>query len=373
MRNPPSDGLPSGSRVAIFRALPGLGDFLCMVPALRALRGARPDVEVVLIGLREAAPLAARYNAYIDRFLPFPGFPGLPERRPDVRRLPGFLASVQAADLDLAVQLHGSGELTNPIVCLFGARRVAGHYRPGSPPADAARFLPWRHDASEIRRSLRLMAHLGWSSDDESLEFPLDAAGDEEIESLATGPAAATLRAPFACLHPGAASASRRWPASEFAEVGDGLARAGLEVVITGSEAERDLAKQVVQAMHAPALDLSGRTSLDGLGALLRRAAVLVSNDTGVAHLADALRVPSVVIFTDSSADRWGPLDRRLHRVSHGPAKRVLADARQVARFRPTEPSDRAARDRREPEPGRPARHGRPTADVRAADRIHAA
>jgi ADP-heptose:LPS heptosyltransferase len=287
-------------------------------------------VEIVLIGLPDSDALAARYSAYIDRFLPFPGFPGLPERRPDVRGLPTFLATIQALELDLAIQLHGSGELTNPIVCLFGARHVAGHVRAGSPPANASRFLTWHDEVSEIRRGLRLMAHLGWSSDDEALEFPLAPEAPAEVEALASGPGGDALRGRIACLHPGASAASRRWPAHEFAAVGDGLAAMGLGIVLTGTPDERQLTRAVADAMQAPSLDLAGHTTLDGLGALLRRSSVLVSNDTGVAHLADALRVPSVVVFRDSSVERWGPLDRRLHRVSRGPARRVLAEARQL-------------------------------------------
>ncbi len=330
----PMDVVPPGGRVAVFRALLGLGDFLCAVPALRAIRRGRPDVEIVLVAFPETEPLARRYRSYIDRFLPFPGFPGIPEHRADIRRLPAFLEEIQALDLDLAIQLHGSGELTNPIVCLFGARHVAGHYRSGSPPADAARFLPWRDDASEIRRSLRLMAHLSWPSDDESLEFPVDPGAPNELAALAAE-SGGVLDGPYACLHPGASQAARRWPPREFAAVGDGLAAAGLGVVVTGTRAERDLATAVIGAMRAPALDVSGRTDLDALAELLRRSAVVVSNDTGVAHLADALRVPSVVVFRDPLlVERWGPLDRHLHRVSHGPARRVLAEARQLVQGR---------------------------------------
>jgi ADP-heptose:LPS heptosyltransferase len=332
---PRIDDVPEDGRVAVFRALMGLGDFLCAVPSLRALRAARPDVEIVLIAFAETEPLARRFGRYVDRVLAFPGFPGIPEHRADVRRLPAFLEEVQALDLDLAIQLHGSGELTNRIVCLFGARHVAGYYRAGSSPDDAQRFLPWRDDVSEIRRSLRLMAHLGWASDDESLEFPVAEGGQARLAALAAEPGGALLDRPFAVIHPGASQASRRWPASEFAAVADGLAAAGLACVLTGTKSERELTRSVAACMRSPALDVAGRTDLDTLGALLQRSSVLVANDTGVAHLADALRVPSVVVFRDRSlVDRWGPLDRQLHRVSHGPARRVLSEARQLVNGR---------------------------------------
>jgi ADP-heptose:LPS heptosyltransferase len=63
------------------------------------------------------------------------------------------------------------------------------------------------------------------------------------------------------------------------------------------------------------AVDLSGRTSLGALAALMANAAIVIGNDTGISHLADALAVPSVVVFSASDPVRWGPLDSALHRV----------------------------------------------------------
>ncbi|HEY9604288.1 MAG TPA: hypothetical protein V6C85_21920, partial [Allocoleopsis sp.] len=67
-------------RIAVLRALGGLGDLLCAVPALRSLRAAHPQAEIVLIGLGAIEPLVRRFDRYLDTLLEFPGYPGLPEQ-----------------------------------------------------------------------------------------------------------------------------------------------------------------------------------------------------------------------------------------------------------------------------------------------------
>ncbi len=304
--------------VAVFRALQ-LGDMLCAVPALRALRAALPESEITLVGLPWAASFVRRFDRYLDAFLEFPGYPGLPERVPDVRRIPAFLADVQAKRFDLVIQMHGSGEITNPIAALFRAADLAGFYRPGQFCPAPGRFLPYPDGEPEIRRSLHLMRFLGVPGRGEYLEFPLDDA-DREDARRAAGLQLAGGR--YACVHPGARAVDRRWPPEAFARVADALAARGLRVVLTGSADETTLTREVVRHMHAPAIDIAGRTSLGGLAAVVSGARLLVSNDTGVSHVADALAIPSVVVYTTSDPGRWAPLDRRKHRaiVAAGPS-----------------------------------------------------
>ena len=297
------------------RALPGLGDLLCTVPAFRALRAALPHAHITLLGMSLGRELVARFSRFMDSFIEFPGYPGIPEVEPQVRELPAFFADMHSRSFDLAIQMHGSGVTSNPFTVMLGALHTAGFYLPGNYCPDPDLFLPYPEDEPEIRRNLRLLEFLGIPSRGDELEFPVF---DEDRQALLSIPEARDLKpGEYVCIHPGAKDTARRWLPGQFALVADYLARRGQRVVLTGTEGEASLTRAVCDAMRerAACIDLAGRTNLGALAALLKDARLLVCNDTGVSHLAAALRVPSVVIFTASDPVRWAPLDRARHRV----------------------------------------------------------
>jgi len=299
-------------RIAVFRALQ-LGDMLCTVPALRALRRAAPQAEITLIGLPWAAGFVERFNMYLDRHLCFPGYPGMPEREPDAPALPGFFAAARGRQFDLALQLHGSGGLSNPLTLALGAARTAGFHAAGDPCPDPATYALWSEQEHEVLRYLRLLQWLGAQPYGEHLEFPLRPEDHAALARAAPGLAPGS----YVCIHPGARLPSRRWPPWRFAQVADGLAGQGWTVVITGSPDERALTQAVRSAMRSQAVDLTGATTLGALAALLAGARLLVCNDTGVSHVAAAMATPSVVVCCGADPGRWAPLDRQRHRVLH--------------------------------------------------------
>lgn len=298
-------------RIAVFRALQ-LGDLLCAVPALRALRHALPTAHITLIGLPWAGDFARRIG-YVDDFIEFPGFPGLPEREPDMLGLPDFFAAVRERRFDLAIQMHGSGGLTNPLVAHLEARHMAGFYIPGAWCPEPELFIPWPEDLPETRRLLALVESLGIQPQGEHSELPLF---PEEMTEFADLWQRLPLgKGGYVCIHPGARLASRRWLVERFARVADSLADDGFSIVLTGTREEGPLLADLRDAMRAPAIDLAGHTSLGSLAALVAQARLVVCNDTGMSHVAAAVGTPSVVVACGSDPGRWRPLDGDRHRV----------------------------------------------------------
>ncbi len=116
--------LPRVRKVAVVRAS-RIGDFICATAAFRALRRAVPDAELSLIGLPLVEDLVARSH-HLDRFISFPGFPGMAEQFFDSRRAAGFFVEMQGENFDLVVQMHGSGAHSNIFSLLLGASVTAG-------------------------------------------------------------------------------------------------------------------------------------------------------------------------------------------------------------------------------------------------------
>ncbi|MGJ7917377.1 glycosyltransferase family 9 protein [Massilia sp. LXY-6] len=320
------------SSVVVFRAL-HLGDMLCAVPALRALRSAVPHAHIALVGLPWAQQFADRFSGYIDEFIPFPGHPLLPEQPVQHDGLARFYTSLCTRGFGLAIQLHGSGDVSNDIVSGFGARAMAGYCRGEPVMRERAVLLPYPQTGAEPERLLPLMEELGAEPAGLHLEFPLSQQDEEELD--ASGLAKPLQDAAYFCIHPGARQRDKCWPPRQFAEVGDRLAAEfGLKPVLTGAASEADLTAEVAAHMHHRPVDTAAPISIGAMAALMRKAKLLLCNDTGVSHIAAGLKLKSVVVFSKADIARWAPLDRHSHRCIWDPdaqrATMVLKHARAL-------------------------------------------
>ena len=290
-----------------------LGDLLCAIPAIRALKGTYPQAEITLIGLPWAEGFVKRFSAYFSAFIPFPGAPGLQEQPFQAERFIDYLKVVHQEKFDLLIQLHGNGCITNTIAAMAGSRQMAGYYLPGNYQPNKELFMPYPDDLPEIKRHLELMQFLGVPSMGEALEFPVFPEEKMDFKTLCNNYHLQPQE--YVCVHPGARDARRWWAPQKFAKVANEIAKKGYKIVFTGTPREREIVETVLQHMDFPAVNLTGKTGLGVLALLIQNAKMLLSNDTGVSHIATAVKTPSVVIFLTSDPKRWAPLNKALHHI----------------------------------------------------------
>lgn len=311
------------SRIAIFRAL-NLGDMLCIIPTVRAIRAAWPGADIHLIGLPWQKDFVRRFKHYFDHFIEFPGWPGLPEQEPDLERIPTFLRDVRNMRYDLLFQMQGNGEITNTLCATWGSQRMCGLRKPGEYAPDENMFPVSTDDEHEVIRFFKLLKCLDIPPRGTSLEFPID----ESEESSARARLKSLKLEPhrFVCIHPGARDIRRRWPVDNFAFIANKLAHAPYPIVLTGSAQEAAILSSLQEKIDRPVINIVetfGHLSIGELAGMLKYARLLISNDTGVSHVASALKLPSVVIFSPySNPHRWRPLDTQRHIIVSAEASR---------------------------------------------------
>lgn len=314
----------------VFRAL-HLGDMLCAVPALRALRASLPKARITLVGLPWARQFARRFQHYVDDFVAFPGHPLLPGQERRQAELAPFYAALRGRDATLALQLHGNCAASNEIASGFGARVTAGYCAGKAVATEHMMLYPYPEVGAEPERLLRLVERLGAASAGEHLEFPL--AQEDRAELAVSGIGAGLEGGNYICIHPGAYGRAQCWPPQRFAEVADRLAAEfGVAVVLTGSARQAALAREVAACMQAKPVNAAAMLSIGAMAALMKNARLLVCNDGGVSHLAAGLRLKSVVIFSRPDIARWAPLDRERHRCIWDPDAQRAAAVLQHAR-----------------------------------------
>lgn len=301
--------LPDIRKIAVLRAN-AVGDFIFALPALEALASTYPEAKITLLGKPWHQQFLAGRPGPVHRVMVLPGIAGVGEMEnypTDERSKRDFLAQLRDERFDLAIQMHGGGKYSNPFIQSLGARWTAGLQAEDALPLD--RTLPYIYFHNEVLRLLEVVSLVGARAD--VIEPRLVVTEQDETELAQQ---VGSLEGPVAVIQPGASDPRRRWPAENFARIADALFDAGATVAVNGTTAEQGVVHDVIAAMQRPAIDLTGKLALGGLAALLRRAQIVISNDTGPLHLAAAVGTTTVGIYWIGNLFNSGPLARARHR-----------------------------------------------------------
>ena len=303
--------LPDVRRVAVLRAN-GVGDYVVAEPALAALRSAYPDAEITLLGAAHTRALVEDRPGPCDRYVQVPLTTGVrvgdaPDATPE--ELERWCAAQRAHGYDLAVQLHGGGRNSIPLLQRLGARVTAGARTPDAPMLDHwVPYTPFQHDTL---RWLEVAAAAGAAG---GRWEPHVAVTDADLaESAAALPPDGRA---IVAVHPGATDARRCYPEGRLGAVAAALTALGARVVVLGGPGEQDRVDRVVEGAGTELETVVGGTSLGGLVGTLRRASLFLGNDSGPRHLAAAVGTPTVAVFTYANLADVAPLTRVWHRLA---------------------------------------------------------
>lgn len=288
-------------RVLVVR-LRSIGDTVLATPALYALRRFLPAAQIDILLETGIAPVLDGCKD-VDNIVTI-------ERGSNAVARARLARELRANAYDVAYNLHG-GTTATLLMRAAGARHRVGYdnyqysrlLNHQAPPATAL----WQQEKTHsVEQQLAL---LGWTGVPVSDRPPTRLTVTEEAEaSMSRRLKACGLdeTTPLALVHPAAAFDSKQWATENFARVAESLEARGLRVAAIAAPHEAPVLA-ALQAESGARIVAFTDLSLPEVTALSARASIFVGNDSGVAHMAAAVRTPSVVIFGSSNVAHWRP------------------------------------------------------------------
>jgi lipopolysaccharide heptosyltransferase I len=288
-----------------------LGDIVMALPALSSLRRSFPHARITWLVRPEFAPIIEGHP-HLDEIILFDRKSlGKAWWNPAAfGQLLDLIRRLRRGRFDAVLDLQGLFR-TASLAWLSGCTRRFGpiwrhefahwFYTTAVPPR-----AEWVHVIDYYRKLLEAMG-----ASDLGVEFvlPEKPAAAAAVRELLSQQKIDANR--YAVIIPGSAQVSKCWPADRFAALADRLATEhGLAVLATGGKSESPMIEQIQSLAKRPIANLAGRTTLPELVEVLRRAKLVVSNDTGPGHIAAALGRPLVMMFSWSNPLRVGPYGR---------------------------------------------------------------
>lgn len=294
-----------------------IGDVVLTVPAIRAIRKKFPDARLTVL----LSPLTVDLLdglSLIDEIL-------VDERRGMHQGFWGFLQLIRQLrqkKFDLAVIYH-TKKRTN-LACFLANIPYRLGYKNNkhggllNHPVEDVRPVGNKHEAQYC---LDLLDNIGIQSNDLTLEIAKQESSNRWIVDFLKSRGIDSCEG-MIVLHPAASDPAKQWPKESFAELVNEMHRQKqtLKFVIIGTKENRSLARDIQNKTDVEILDITGMLSLSQLVSLLARTAILISNDSGPVHIAAALGIPVVSIFTRNqpgiNPQRWQPLGKNGRVVS---------------------------------------------------------
>jgi len=314
-----SNAAPKEIKRVVVRGTNWIGDSVMTVPALRALRRVLPNAEITLV-LRPSAKGLFEESDFVDKLLVY-------DRR-NVFSVFSQVREWRKRKFDLAVLFQNAFEAAF-IPFLAGVPLRLGYATEArqsllSHPVPVPEWRSSRHEVFYYLYLVTALEQLLYQSSD-ICEADPDAslnisrarvlAAEKLLQSHGLSPDRNLV-----VICPGSInSRAKRWPAESFASLTDRLIEEQRQVVLVGSKDEVDVSCSVISRMKKKPIDLTGATTIDELTAILGLADLVVTNDTGPAHISAALGRPTLVIFGPTNPLTTRPFSGQAEILRHPP------------------------------------------------------
>lgn len=283
--------------------LSALGDTVCSLPAASALKAAFPDAHITWVVDPRFAGIVECCTA-VDEVV---------RVKPSLKTIPTFDRT-----FDAALDLQGLLKSAIGIARAKATKKVGYHWQREGANFFSARVLPDPSSFHVVDQYVDVARAVGGVAD--RAEFALRPK-EEDILSVRKKLKERGVVGRIAVINAGAGWVTKRWPPEHFARLIDGIHAEGVRAVLIGGKApaDREAADAVISRCAEPPADLLGATSVRELVALIRLASVHVGGDTGSTHLAAALDIPAVGLYSITRPQRSCPYGQ-IHRCFHNPA-----------------------------------------------------
>jgi lipopolysaccharide heptosyltransferase II len=280
--------------------LDSLGDVLMTTPAIRALKTGRAGRRITLLSSASGAAIGRLVPELDDVMVydaPWMKSTRLRENGEIDRQ---WLAELRGRAFDAAVifTVFSQSPLPAALMCHLADIPLRLAHCRENPYQLLTDWIPETEPQQgirhEVQRQLDLVAQISCHTPRPQLSLTVPRAAAREIEQWLDRH---NVAGNWVAIHPGATAPSRRYPVEQFATVADELVQRGYDVVLTGDAGERELTAALQAAMSEPSLSLAGELALPELAALIARAPLLITNNTGPAHIAAAVGTPVVDLY----------------------------------------------------------------------------
>lgn len=274
------------------------GEFLLNIPVLRALKETFLNVRII-VALNPYVRELAECVPFIDEIIEWPQ-----EQKHSLREKLQLIKLLKAKNIDMAIMLNSSKEF-NIFSYLAGIPIRVGYDRKWgfllTHKIEDKKYLGFKH---EIDYNLELVSLIGAQTEDKNLSLNIDNNTGIDLQTEDTGNLVA--------LHPWTSDSIKQWPQDNFRELADRLIKElKIKIMIIGGKEESGRSVELFKDFDSCLINMTGKTSLGQLAALLKKCKLLISGDSGPVHLACAVGTPVITLFRSDipgkSAKRWGP------------------------------------------------------------------